>query len=139
MAASAREQNRFRRKLQGTVTSMPDTYIDDVFDEAEEKYLLADYSRPIQVAYAYVLGIRDIRVAAAEETDYKQNDSEDKLSQKNSPWAKLEEAYQEELDKLLDELDEATTLPPVMFGRGRRVPSHITELPNGQWGDDAGL
>ena len=54
---------------------------------------------------------------------------------KNSPWAKLEADYQKELDELI----ELETLPPVMFGRGRNVPAHITELPDGRWADDAGL
>lgn len=135
MAASAAEKTRFRRKLQGSVSSMPDTYIDDVFNEAEEGYPTATYSRDIQVAYAYILGIRDLRMAAASDTDYKANDSEEKRSQVNSPLEKLEKSYQAELDELIS----IQQLPPVMFGRGRNVPRHITLLPDGQWSDDAGL
>lgn len=135
MAASAAEKTRFRRKLQGSEDSMPNTYIDDVFNEAEEGYPSDTYSRNVQRTYALILGIRDIRAAAAEDVDYKANDSEEKRSQAGSAWAKLEQAYQEELAELIA----VESLPPVMFGRGRNVPSHITELPNGQWGDDAGL
>ncbi len=133
MAASAAEKTRFRRKLQGSLTSMPDTYIDDVFNEAEEGYPSDTYSRAIQVAYAYVLGVRDLLMAASSDVDYKANESEEKRSQTFAALDKLEKKYQAELDELIG-LD---SLPPVMFGRGRHVPSHITELPNGQWGDDA--
>lgn len=139
MPASTAEKQRFRRKLQGSPASMPDTYIDDVFNEAEEAYPTTSYTRLIQQTYAYILGIQDIRAAAADDTDYKANDSEEKRSQTNSPWEKLQATYQKKLDELITDLEDQTVLPPVMFGRGRRIPSHITELPNGQWGDDAGL
>lgn len=133
MPASAAEKTRFRRKLQGSVTSMPETYIDDVFNEAEEGYPTVSYSRAIQVAYAYVLGVRDLLMAAASDTDYKANESEEKRSQAFTALDKMEKKYLAELEELLV----LETLPPVMFGRGRNVPSHLTELPNGQWGDDA--
>ena len=123
MAATDSERTRFRRKLDGSETSMPDPYIDDVVDEAAAAY--SGYSRAVILAYAYVLGFRDLKARAVKQTDYKQNDSEEKRSQMLAGLDKLEKTYQGDLDTLLE-----ASSAPVFFGQGKVVPSRIKEYPD---------
>ena len=124
MGATDAQKTRFRRKLDGDETSMPDPYIDDIFDEAAETY--AGFDDRVIVAYAYIIGIRDMKMRASRLTDYVQNATEDKRSQIKANLDKLEKDYQTELDNLI----EATTAAPVFFGRPRVVPKRWKEYPD---------
>jgi hypothetical protein len=131
MPATTQERKRFRRKLNGTVDSMPDDYIDEVMDEALERYPETEYERIVAATYSYILGIRDLRGASAGMTDYDQNDTADKRSQLPAHLEKLEKSYLADLDDLLgsDAADGAVELPPVMWGGTNRVPPPDQEFP----------
>lgn len=124
MAASTAEKTRFRRKLDGTETTMPDTYIDDVFDEAESDY--SGYTRKVIVAAAYVLCIKDMKARASKLTDYDQNDSSEKRSQLLKNLDNLLKDYEGELAVLL----ESETVSPAFFGVSKVKPSRLKEYPD---------
>lgn len=124
MAATTAEKTRFRRKLDGTEVTMPDAYIDDVFNEAEESY--TGYARPVIVTAAYVLCIKDMKTRAARLTDYDQNDSSEKRSQLLKNLDNLLKDYEGELAQLV----EMGSSSPAFFGVPNVKPSRLKEYPD---------
>ena len=124
MPASDSEKARFRRKLGGDITSMPDEYIDDVFDEVEADY--AGSSRAVIVAATYVEGLNDLIVQASKDVDYTEGDASQKNSQKRKG---LESARDEYKSKLAD-LIEAEKGPAIRWGSTRKAPPRSVEYPD---------
>lgn len=118
------EYGRFRRSLSGSETSMPDEYIDTVFADAESDY---DGSvRKVIVLAAILQGARELRAAAVRYTDYTQNQTKESLSQIFKHLDSLVTDFKQQLE----EASAKDTLPSVMWGRGKNVPTRIREYPD---------
>lgn len=73
-------------------TSFSDPDAQDVLDEAAE-----EYSGKAANAYARVLKLRRLLAPKAEETDYVQNESQEKAGQKFAHWQRLLEFWEKQL------------------------------------------
>lgn len=124
MPASTDEKNFFRRKLDGSETSMPNDYIDDLFDEIESMY--SGYSRDVIKQAALISGIDDLIIKATKLTDYTQNQSSEKRSQVIAALERVRARYQAKLDELLAK----ETGPAVRWGGMVKVPSRRREYPD---------
>lgn len=124
MPATEAERTRLRRKLSGDVTSMPDAYIDDVFDEAEGTY--STYSRDVIVSSAYILVIDDMLASAAKNYDYKISESEDKKSQTFTMLEKLRAKYVTDQEGLIAK----ETPSAVRWGSMKKIPTRRQEYPD---------
>ena len=96
---STESERTFIRALFGTDTStMTDTYIDLIFDEAEEEY--AAYGRSV-IKYAAIVQHYDtlITQAAAVEVDYESGDSSEKRSQVIKTLESARDKYQKKIDR----------------------------------------
>jgi hypothetical protein len=124
MPATDAERTRLRRKLGGDETSMPDAYIDDVFDESEGIY--STYSRDVVVNNAYILVIDDMLARAAKNYDYKISESEDKKSQVFIMLEKLRAKYVADRDSLIGK----ETPSAVRWGSMKKIPSRQQEYPD---------
>jgi hypothetical protein len=124
MPATDAERTRLRRKLGGDDTSMPDAYIDDVFDEAEGLY--STYARDVVVNSAYILVIDDMLAKAAKNYDYSISESSDKKSQVFTMLEKLRAKYVADRDGLIGK----ATPSAVRWGGMHKIPSRHKEYPD---------
>lgn len=124
MTATATEKTRFRRKLDGDATSMPDAYIDAVFDEAEETY--AGYERAVIFKQALVLGVDDLLMKSAKTVDYDQNQSSEKRSQIHKALLNLRKIL---IGDREDEIVASKNQVGVRFGKMKRVPTRQKGYP----------
>lgn len=124
MSATTTEKTRFRRKLDGNATSLPDDYIDAVFDEAEEDY--AGYDRAVIVKHALVLGVDDLIVKASKLTDYDQNQSSEKRSQIVKALRELRKSFVADREQAIIDTEQQTG---VRFGKMKRKPTRQKGYP----------
>lgn len=104
-------------------TNLPDATIDDLFDEAGETYT---DTASIKAA-TRVLAIRRLRVQAASQVDYQQNNSSEKASQRFAHLGALLTEWQ----GYLDEAIAGARTSAARFGRTTRRPARIREYPGG--------
>lgn len=124
MPATTDEQSYFRRKLDGTETSMPDEYIDELFDEVEAVY--SGYSRTVIVQAALISGMDDLIIKATKLTDYTQNQSSEKRSQVIAALERVRARYVAKLDELVKKEQG----PAVRWGGMVKVPRRRREYPD---------
>lgn len=102
--------------------SLPAASIDQIFEEAAESYTSAASIH----AYARVIAIRRLRMQAAAQVDYTQNNSTERASQRFAHLEKILAEWQAELDKSL-----TTRTGAVLSGRTARSTVRIKEYPGG--------
>ncbi|MEL7232861.1 MAG: hypothetical protein AAGK74_00115 [Chloroflexota bacterium] len=100
MTATSDERTFFRTRLNGSVTSMPDAYIDAIFDEMEVRY--AGYSRQAMKYAALIQGIDDLILANVTNVDYDEGDASEKLSQIVKALKDARANAKEMLDAMID-------------------------------------
>lgn len=123
MSVTEAEYAEFRRKLGGDETSMPDAYIDTIFEQAEGDYPGAD-RRVIRAAAVYE-GALNLQAEAAIEVDYNANASGERLSQRFDHLQKIVDAYKKMLDTELKDRGSA-----VAWGVVRKIPTRNKEYPD---------
>jgi hypothetical protein len=107
-------------------TNLPDATIDAIYVEAGETYTDAASLH----AATRIIAIRRLRVQAASNVDYQQNNNSRKASQRFDHLGILLAEWQ----KALDDAVAATTGSAARFGRTTRRPARIKEHPGGGWG-----
>ncbi len=127
MGATVTEIASLRRQLDADAAALPDDDINALWDEAEAGY--PDYvtNRQIMFAVVRLSAWRELMVSASKRVDYKQNQSEEKLSQLLNNMALMEKRFEAQLNKLLIE----ATPPPVRWGGMRNHPPRKRDIPNG--------
>lgn len=127
MGATVTEIASLRRQLDADATALPDADIHGLWDEAEAVY--PDYATNRQIIFAAVRlsAWRELMVSASKRVDYKQNQSEEKLSQLLKNMEVVEKRFEGQLQKLITE----ETRPPVMWGGMRNHPPRKRDVPNG--------
>lgn len=126
--ATLLEQQRLRLDLglaATDTTNLPDATIDAIFVEAAETFTDATSL----IAATRVIAIRRLRVQAASNVDYAQNNNSKKASQRFAHLGQLLEEWQ----KVLDDAVAANRGSAARFGRTTRRPARIKEHPNGGW------
>ena len=123
MPSTETQRTRLRRDTGTDSTSLPDLEIDDIYTEAGEQYT----DSVVIDAYARVVVFRQLLAQAAARTSYKQNQSQEELSD-------LFKHYQGMLKYWEDQLAEAVAAASVSgaarLGKTKRVPSRLKEYPD---------
>jgi hypothetical protein len=127
MPATTDEKASLRRQLDADATALPDAEIDVMWAEAEVLYPAHVDNRPLIFAAVRLQGWRELMVQASKRVDYKQNQSEEKMSQ----LLKNMEAIEARFKKLFDTLLTSATKPPVRWGGIRNIPNSWKDKPNG--------
>jgi hypothetical protein len=122
VATTDAEKARLRRDIGGDATSLPDGDIDDIFDEAAERYTDAASI----VAYTRVLAIQGLLASSAKLTSYRQNESQESLSDVFKHVGGLLKVWEGKTD---DAVAAASTSGAARFGSVRRKPARIREYP----------
>lgn len=121
------EQQRLRLDLglqPDDLLTLPDEWIDDIFDEAGETYT---DTASIKAA-TRIIAIDRLLIQAASDVDYTQNNTTEKSSQRHAMLTKEREKWQMRLDEAID----AGRSSAARFGRTKRKPARIYEYP-GEW------
>ena len=123
MPSTETQRTRLRRDTGTDSASLPDLEIDDIYTEAGEQYT----DSVVIDAYARVVVFRQLLAQAAARTSYKQNQSQEELSD-------LFKHYQGMLKYWEDQLAEAVAAASVSGaarpGKTKRVPSRLKEYPD---------
>lgn len=128
-AQDASERNRLRRQAGETETSLPDSDVDTLFDDAELEY--EGYTRGVQFKGAVVLHLERLLIQSARGVDYEQGEASEKLSQRFKQIEKMLERAQKKLDRALASEGTASDAGlAVGFGRLRKVPPTQREYPD---------
>lgn len=118
MPASSVEKSRLRARLNGDVTSMPDSYLDDdVFADVEDQY--AGYSRRVVFTAALLRVTSDLMMRAVTAVDYDEGDASEKRSQIMKHLQAMSAQFQKELSTLI--ADEA---PFALWGGFAPTPEY---------------
>lgn len=124
MSATSDEKTTFRYEFDGDETTMPDAWIDALFNTAESDY--AGEDRRVQVQAAYLNASRQLRNRAAKQVDYQQNNAQEKLGQLRAHWDSVVKDYERQLALTLADTKGA----PLRIGRGKAVPTRRKEYPD---------
>lgn len=125
---TAGEISRLRRQLGLTETQLPDAEINEMYTEAGTLYPEGAYSRNVWFAFVRLQAAKDLMAEAAQRVTYAQGQSRENLSDLLGNLEKLVALYQRDLASVL--ADENPSVPGVMWGRMRTVPSVIMESPD---------
>lgn len=116
------QRDAVRYDLNTTSTAMPDAEIDILYTRAESRYGAGTESTE---SYVRIIAIRRLLAGASKLADYKQNQSEEKLSQIKAGLRDLLKDYQAELELLVNGSTAA-----VRFGGLRRYNPRYVEYPS---------
>lgn len=122
MSSTERQKTRFRLRLGGDDTSMPDDYIDGLFDDA--LILYPDGSDMLLFTAALLEGARDLQAAAMSEVDYTANTASEKLSQRYTNLSALVAKLEAELDGLVNPVGVAVGMAGL-----RKIPPTLRRYP----------
>jgi prophage DNA circulation protein len=123
MSVTAAEYAEFRRKLGGSETSMPDAYIDALFEQAESDYDGQD--RRIIRAAAWLAASEELLANAASDVDYTANASSEKLSQRFNQLEKMVKRFESALAAAQQKYGSSVT-----WGIIRKIPTRNKEYPD---------
>lgn len=120
--ATADQRDAVRYDL-GSLTSvqMPDAEINLLYTRAEASY---SGQSDAQEAWVRFMAVRNLKAQAAKRTDYKQNQSQEWLSQLFTQLEKLEKQFYGDLQAALE-----AGVGLVRFGGLRRAIPHLVEFP----------
>lgn len=121
MPATDTEKALFRIEFGGTVDTLPDAYIDGLFNTAEAIYGTEDRSK-VQAA-AYLYHATSERAKSLESVDYTANTASEKMSVVWERWNALVLKYQSDLDLLTKGMGVARWAPI------RKVPPPVRRYP----------
>lgn len=124
MATTDAQKARLRRDTGTNSTSLPDEDIDDIFDEAAEIYT----DTATIAAYTRVLVIQGLLADSAKLATYRQNESQENLSDVFKHLQQLLTHWQQETD---DAAEAASTSGAARFAGLRRKPARVREYPGG--------
>jgi|GEM_PF-2645479 len=127
MPATATEITSLRRQLDADASALPDADINAMWDEAVADYPKYVGTRPVIFAVVRLQAWRELMASASKRVDYKQNQSEEKLSQLLANMRVMEAFYLKQLTALIA----TATLPPVQWGGMRNIPPRKRDVPNG--------
>lgn len=116
------QRDAIRYDLEVDASSMPNSEIDILYTRAEARYGAGTLATE---DYVRIIAIRRLLAGAAKRTDYRQNQSEDKLSQIFQALKQLLQFYREELDLAINGERAA-----VRFGGLRRFNQKLFEFPD---------
>lgn len=122
MAVTQAQIDRLRRDTGTDETSLPDSDVQDVFDEAGESYTDA----ATIAAYTRVLTIQGLLSSSAKLATYRQNESTENLSDIFKHLKDLLKVWE---DKTTDAITAASTSGAARFGGVRRQPARVREYP----------
>ena len=109
MTATETEKALFRIEFGGDDTSLPDDYIDGLFNTAEAIYGTEDRTK-VQTA-AYLYHATSERAKSMESVNYKANTASEDLSVVYERWNALVAKYQADLDLITKDLTAARWMP----------------------------
>lgn len=127
MPATTEEKASLRRQLDADSSALSDAEIDLMWAEAEALYPAHVDNRPLIFAAVRLQGWRELMVQASKQVDYKQNQSEEKASQRLKNMEAIEARFKKSFDTLLAD----ATLPPVKWGGISNIPNKWKDKPNG--------
>jgi hypothetical protein len=112
--------------------SLPDEQIQDALDRAGERT-----SDPtVQRIAATVLVLEQLYAEAVTATDYTQNNTQEKASQRFDHYGKLLDKWNKALAQAEEEAAVAAAGGTVRSGRQVRKPARLKEFPGGPWSWD---
>jgi chemotaxis regulatin CheY-phosphate phosphatase CheZ len=117
------QRTRLRRDTGTDSTSLPDAEIDDIYAEAEEQYTDA----VVIDAYTRVIVFRQLLAQAAARTTYKQNQSQEELSDLFKHYQGMVKYWE---DQLAEAVAAASVSGAARLGKTKRVPSRLKEYPD---------
>jgi gas vesicle protein len=123
MAVTQTQIDRLRRDTGTDETSLPDEDIQDIFDEADEKYT----DTATAAAYTRVLTIQSLLASSARLATYRQNESSENLSDIFKHLKELLKVWEEKTDDAITAA--AGSSGAARFGSVRRKPATIREYP----------
>lgn len=123
MPVTQSQIDRLRRDTGSTEASLSDEDIQDIFDEAEEKYT----DTATATAYTRVLTIQSLLSGAAKMTSYKQNESSENLSDVFKNLQALLKVWEGKVSDAIT--DAAGSSGAARFGGLRRKPAKVREYP----------
>lgn len=123
MAVTQTQIDRLRRDTGTNETSLPDEDIQDIFDEAGERYT----DETTIAAYARVLVIQSLLSSSAKLATYKQNESQENLSDIFKNLQALLKVWEGKVDAAITEA--AGSSGAARFGGLRRKPAKVREYP----------
>ena len=127
--ATSQEMSRLRRQLGLDSTQLPDADIKDMYTVAEEQYPAATYSRAVWFAAVRLQAAKDQMAKAAHRVTYAQGQSRDNLSDLIKNMEKMVKLYSDDLQEAI--AAEVQSLPPVMWGVPKKIPTREQEWPDG--------
>lgn len=123
MAVTQSQIDRLRRDTGTTETSLPDEDIQDIFDEAGEKYS----DSATAASFARVLVIQSLLSNAAKLHSYKANESSENLSDVFKNLQALLKVWEGKVSDAIT--DAAGSSGAARFGGLRRKPAKVREYP----------
>lgn len=123
MATTEAQRARLRRDVGADEAALSDETIDDLFDEAAERYT----DTATAAAYTRVLAVQGLMASAAKLTDYTQNESSEKLSGVFKNLQALLKVWEDKTDDAITAA--AGSSGAARFGSVRRKPATIREYP----------
>ena len=123
MATTDAQKARLRRDTGTNATSLPDDDIDDIFDEAAETYTDATTA----AAYTRVLVLQGILADSAKLVNYRQNESQENMSDVFKHVQALLNVWEEKTDEAATAA--ASSSGAARFGSVRRKPAKVREYP----------
>jgi hypothetical protein len=123
VAVTQSQIDRLRRDVGANETSLPDETIQDIFDEAGEKYT----DTGTITAYTRVLTIQSLLSSSARLTTYKQNESSENLSDVFKHLRDLLAIWEAKTDDAITAA--AGSSGAARFGGVRRKPAKVREYP----------
>ena len=106
-------------------TSLLDAEIDDIYDAGAALYTDAASLE----AYGRVTVFRRLMAQAASRTSYKQNQSQEQLSDLIKNYKMMVDLWQQKLDDAVADVESAA-VGAIKLGRSKRIPSRLKEYPN---------
>lgn len=116
------QRDYVRYDLDTDSTAMPDSEINTLYTRAESRYGAGTVATE---AYVRLLAVRRLKASAAKRVDYKQNQSQEWLSQMFKQLDLLEDQFQEDLELAINGVVSA-----VRFGGLKRFIPRRIELPD---------
>lgn len=123
MATTDAQKARLRRDTGTNATSLPDDDIDDIFDEAAETYS----DGATAAAYTRVLVLQGILADSAKLVNYRQNESQENMSDVFKHVQALLNVWEEKTDEAATAA--ASSSGAARFGSVRRKPAKVREYP----------
>lgn len=122
--ATETDYNRLRRDIGANETSLPDEDAEALFTEAGERYT----DTATAAAYTRVLALQGLLASSAKLATYKQNESQENLS---DVFKHLKELLKVWEDKVSDAIESAAgSSGAARFGGVRRKPARVREYPS---------